>query len=114
MAERRRVAESERVLRVNVAAELLAAGMPVAEAARRLADRFDVSSRQGYRYAEQAARSGPMALPEPRVVFSVKLPARLADRVRGRARETGTTISALVTQALTEFVSRNHGRRPGR
>jgi hypothetical protein len=45
-------------------------------------------------------------VPETSVVFIVKLPAALADRVRAHARESGSTISA---HALTEFLSR--GRR---
>jgi len=48
------------------------------------------------------------------VVFTVKVPARLADAVREHARLSGRTISAVVAQALTEFLSRgrrNHPRR---
>jgi predicted transcriptional regulator len=40
------------------------------------------------------------------VVFTVKLPATLAGRVRAAATASGQTISALVTQALTEFLDR--------
>ena len=39
-------------------------------------------------------------------MFTVRLPAALAVRVRERARESGSTISALVAQALTEFLAR--------
>ena len=53
-----------------------------------------------------------MPVPEARVVFTVKLPASLADRVRERARQTGVTISALVAQALTEFLAPRRGKRP--
>lgn len=112
MAGGRRVAEAEYAERVNAAAELLAAGGSVAEAARVLAERFAVSRRQARRYAEQAASSGRVAVPEASVVFTVKLPASVSDRVRERARETGVTISALVTRALVEFLSRGRGGRP--
>ena len=37
------------------------------------------------------------------MVFTVKLPASLAARVRQHAREAGVTISAVVAQALAEF-----------
>ena len=94
--------------RVNVAMELLESGVALAEAARVLADRFGCSARQARRYVERAARSGPVAIPEETTVFTVKLPATLVARVRGRARESGSTISALVTQALTEFLVRGH------
>ncbi|HVC71368.1 MAG TPA: hypothetical protein VNC61_14025 [Acidimicrobiales bacterium] len=45
----------------------------------------------------------------PKVVFTVKLPAVIARRIRRAARGTGQSISALVTQASTEFLER-HGR----
>jgi predicted transcriptional regulator len=47
----------------------------------------------------------------PKVVFTVKLPAALARRIRRMARATGQSISALVTQALAEFFERHdsHG-----
>lgn len=49
-------------------------------------------------------------MPQARVVFTVKLPADLARRVRSTAHVRGQTISALVTQALTEFLDRLHPR----
>ena len=109
-----RVRAGEYAARVNAAADLLEAGVPVAEAARLLAGRFGCSARQGRRYAEQAARAGRAEVPPDTVVFTVKLPAGLAARVRAHARQTGLTISAVVTQALEEFLARgqkNHPRR---
>ena len=88
--------------------------MPVAEAARVLAGRFGCSVRQGRRYAEQAAGAGRAEVPPDTVVFTVKVPGGLAGRVRAHAREAGLTISAVVTQALEEFLARgqkNHPRR---
>jgi hypothetical protein len=46
------------------------------------------------------------------VVFTVKLPASLAARVRSKAARSGTTISATVAEALTEFLSHSRGRSP--
>ena len=94
--------------RVNAAAELLASWVQVVEAARLLADRFGCSARQARRYVERAAQDGPTPVPEATTVFTVRLPAVLAARVRQRARESGSTISALVAQALTEFLARGH------
>jgi hypothetical protein len=114
MAGDRRVGAGEQAARVNAAADLLEAGVPAAEAARVLAGRFGVSVRQARRYADQARASGRAEVPEESVVFTVKLPAALAGRVRAHARESGTTISAVVTRALTEFLARgrrNHPRR---
>ncbi len=73
-----------------------------------------VSVRQGRRYVEVATRSGSMAVPGERAVFTVKVPVTVAQRVREYARLSGRSISAVVTQALEEFLQRarrNHSRR---
>ena len=100
--------------RVNAAADLAEAGVPAAEAARMLAGRFGCSVRQARRYADQAARTGRAVVPRVTVVFTVKLPAGLAARVRAHARQAGLTISAVVTQALEEFLARGHRDHPRR
>jgi hypothetical protein len=104
----------EHAERINAAAELAEAGVRAAEAARVLAGRFGCSVRQGRRYVDQAAASGRVPVPEPGVVFTVKLPGRLAAAVREHARVSGRTISAVVAQALEEFVARARRERPGR
>jgi hypothetical protein len=109
-----RVRAGEYAVRVNAAADLAEAGVPAAEAARVLAGRFGCSVRQGRRYAEQAARAGRAEVPQATVVFTVKLAGQLAARVRARAREAGITISAVVTQALEEFLARGHEDPPRR
>jgi hypothetical protein len=114
MAGDRRVRAGEQAERINAAVDLLEAGMPAAEAARVLAGRFAVSVRQARRYADQAGAAGRVEVPEASVVFTVKLPAGLAGRVRAYARERETTISAVVARALTEFFAggrREHPRR---
>ena len=88
--------------------------MPVPEAARVLAGRFGCSVRQARRYAERAAQAGRAEVPQDTVVFTVKLPAGLAGRVRAHARQAGLAISAVVTQALEDYLVRgekNHPRR---
>jgi hypothetical protein len=114
MAGDRRVRAGEQAERVNAAAELLEAGVPAAEAARVLAGRFGISVRQARRYADRAGASGRVEVPEESVVFTVKLPAALAGRVRAHAHESGTTISAVVTRALTEFLARGRRNSPRR
>jgi hypothetical protein len=110
---RGRAAGSEHAERINAAAELAEAGIPAAEAARVLAGRFGCSVRQARRYVDQAAASGRVAVPEPGVVFTVKLPVRLAGAVREHAQVSGRTISAVVAQALEEFLARARRERPG-
>ena len=86
----------------------------MAEAARLLAERFDCSVRQARRYVERAGDPGRREAPEVTTVFTVRLPATLVARVRERARGSGSTISAVVAQALTEFLARDHRKRPRR
>ena len=105
--------DSARAERVNAAAELLASGVAPVQAAGVLAQRFSVSVRQARRYVEAAA-AVPVAVPETSVVFTVKLPASLAARVREYAHGSGSTISAVVARALTEFLHRAHRGRPSR
>ena len=84
----------------------------MAEASSALAQRFGCSLRQARRYAERAAESGRASVPEQTTVFTVKLPMALVARVREQAKASGSTISALVAQALTEFLAGGHGKRP--
>ena len=107
---RARVDAGEYARRVNMAVELLESGTSLAEVVRVLAQRFNCSARQARRYADRAA-TGRIAVPEATTVFTVRLPTALAARVRERAGESGTTISALVTQALTEFLLRSKRKR---
>jgi hypothetical protein len=109
----RRSGAGQHAERINAAADLAAAGLPPAEAARVLAGRFAVSARQARRYIDQAAAGGRVEVPDARVVFTVKLPAALAGRVRAYAREHHAAISAVVARALAEFLDRGHRDRPG-
>ena len=97
--------------RVNAAADAIAGGVSAVDAAAMLAARFGVSTRQARRYVDRASVTGRREVPEGSVVFTVKLPASVAARVRGRAQSSGVTISALVTEALTEFLARGRGLR---
>ena len=80
-----------------------------------LAGRYGCSVRQGRRYVDAAAARGRVRAPEVTVVFTVKLPAaRLAAAVREHARASGRTISAVVTQALEEFLAGGRRNYPPR
>jgi hypothetical protein len=114
MAGNGRADGGEYAARVNAAAGLLEAGVAAAEAARVLAGRLGCSARQARRYVDRAAAGGRVAVPEPGVVFTVKLPGRLAAAVREHARASGRTISAVVAQALEEFLARGRRDHPGR
>ncbi len=103
----------EYAARVNAAATLLAAGAAAADAIRELAGRFGCSQRQARRYVERAA-GGPVEVPVPTTVFTIKLPVGLAVRVREHAAGSGRTISSVVAQALEEFLSRGRKGHPRR
>jgi hypothetical protein len=112
MSVRGRAGGGEHAERVNAAADLLEAGAAAAGAARVLAGRFGCSVRQARRYVDQAAAGGRVLVPEPGVVFTVKLPGRLAAAAREHARVSGRTISAVVAQALEEFLPGGHRNNP--
>ncbi len=98
--------------RVNAAADLLAGGASPVDAASVLATRFGVSARQARRYVDEASSTGRRTVPQTSVVFTVKLPPALVTRVRRRAARSGVTISALVAEALTEYLSAERRRGP--
>ncbi|WP_234389036.1 hypothetical protein, partial [Streptomyces sp. AS58] len=80
------------------------------------------SGRPGRRLLPKPARmpvvlTTPMELDhaESSVVFTVKLPESLAGQIRARAHESDRAISAVVAQALAEFLQRDAPEgRPGR
>jgi transposase-like protein len=110
MNNRRRARLAQYAERVNRALGLLRR-FPPAAVLRTLARRYRVSPRQARRYVD-AAQQHPQGLPvpEPTVVFTVKLPASLARRLRALARATGVSLSSLVTRGLEEWL---HRVRPG-
>jgi hypothetical protein len=114
MTDGRRARADQVAKRINTAGELLDSGLEVVEATRALARRHRLSDRQARRYVERARDEGAVAVPGTKVVFTVKVPAELARRIRRAARTTGQTISAVVSQALAEFLDRQPGEDRGR
>ncbi|MGH7573473.1 MAG: ribbon-helix-helix protein, CopG family [Gemmatimonadota bacterium] len=114
MTDGRRARADQVAKRINTARELLDSGLELAEATRALARRHRLSDRQARRYVERARDEGAVAVPGTKVVFTVKVPAELARRIRRAARTTGQTISAVVSQALAEFLDRQPGEGRGR
>ncbi len=106
MRDRHRARADERAIRLNVAVELLGSGLAIVAASRELARRFRLSERQARRYVEQARAAGPVNVPEPTSVFTVRLPGGLVRRLRDYAHGSGRTLSSIVAQAIDEFLSR--------
>jgi hypothetical protein len=95
-----------------MALDLLKKNNSPKEVVSSLVAEFDLSARQAYRYLQQAHRTRkPLALPELKTVFTVKLPLNVVQRVRQIARGRRQPISDLVTEALEDFLTkrRTHG-----
>jgi hypothetical protein len=95
-----------------MALDLLKKNTSPNEVVSSLVAKFDLSARQAYRYLQQAQRTRkPIALPEPKTVFTVRLPVNLIQRVRQIARARRQPISDLVTEALQDFLTKlkTHG-----
>jgi hypothetical protein len=95
------------VARVNQAFEGLKAGLSPPEVTQRLIAATAISLRQAYRYVEEAQRlNAPLASVDSKVVFTVKLPEGLVDRLHRYAESTGQTLSQIVSQALVAWLRR--------
>ena len=116
MAGDRRAGGAEHAARVNAAADLLEAGVPAAEAARVLAGRFGLLGAAGPPVCRPGRGPGGAGrVPQATVVFTVRLPARLAAAVREHARKSGLGRSPRWSaQALEEFLARGHENHPRR
>lgn len=98
---------SELVKRINQAFILLHKGTDSSQIVERLVKKYGVSQIQAYRYVQQAKENnGKMAIPETAVVFTVKLPPTLINRVKKFARSKGLPISKMVRTALEEFLAK--------
>lgn len=110
-----RSSESERVHRINAAHQLLQGEMAFSEAAEALSERFAVGRRQAYRYLREAFRaSSPLDAPEPKDVFTVKLPVTLIGQLRSHPRPPGQSLSDFVCQALERALEEQSPPRPAR
>ena len=94
----------ERAERVDTA-KALCQGHSAAEAARRLAARYALSSAQAWRYIRAAHEDSSLARAEATASLHVRVPAALLVRVRARARQTGVSLGALVTRALIRLLA---------
>lgn len=109
MPASRKASADESARRVNAAVELLAMGLSVPEAARRLGRQHRISERQARRYLDRAREMGRVAIPEPKSAFTVKLSNALVGQVRGYAQFRQRTLSSIVAQALEEFLGGRAG-----
>lgn len=97
---------SEVAKRINEAFLLLDKGMAQSQIINSLAERFGTSKVQAYRYLQQAKKHQQrLPIPENSVVFTVKLPPSLIERVRTFADTKAMTMSKVVKEALEDFLA---------
>jgi predicted DNA-binding transcriptional regulator YafY len=109
-----RASESQRAERLNRARDLLGQVDQLSDAVDQLVRDCSISPRQAYRYLEQAHRlTKPVALHEPKIAFTVKLPGSLVQRVRTFAAAKRLSISDVVSKALLTLLPRGRGRGRG-
>jgi predicted DNA-binding transcriptional regulator YafY len=91
--------------RINFAVGVLSAGKTQSAARQALVRKFAISERQAFRYLKTAENTPePLAVPERKLVFTVKLPIGLIQRIRREARMSTRTLSDLVAEALGVFL----------
>lgn len=95
----------EHIQRINMTVKMLQEKQSLAQTVSTLATEYGISKRQAYRYIGEAQKTGkPLPIPEPKIVFTVKLPVKLVDQIRMFSRRTGQSLSELVTEALVTFL----------
>ncbi len=106
----RRATGSEHAERLNLAFGWLRQGLSPSETAERLAVAAQISQRQAHRYVEQARQlKAPVPAVEAKIVFTVKLPELLVERLHRYAEATGETLSEIVARALWSVLRRGGG-----
>ncbi|MCG8307108.1 MAG: hypothetical protein MI975_06910 [Cytophagales bacterium] len=97
----------ELVQRINHAFTLLGKGFSSVEVLDALINQYGVSKVQAYRYIQTAKKNQDLIpIPEPSVVFTIKLAPSLIKRIRATASSMGLSISTVVKMALEEFLSK--------
>lgn len=106
-----RASSAQKAERLNRARDLLREFDQLPDAVECLARDCSISPRQAYRYLQQAARlKQPLAVSEPKLAFTVKLPRGLIQRVRLYASVKNLAISEVVSRALEAWLPRGRGR----
>jgi predicted DNA-binding transcriptional regulator YafY len=106
-----RATAAQRAQRLNLARMLLQRGWSLSQAVQRLAKACSLSSRQAYRYIEQARElTMPVPVDPPKVAFTIKLPSSLVLKLRRHAARKRLTLSDIVSHALTVALDQGRGR----
>jgi hypothetical protein len=107
-----RSTHTERAQRLNAAFDLIARDFSLNEAADVLAEQFDLSLRQAYRYLQEAQNiKRPVEISEPTIPITIKVPGDVVVKLRAYAQASGLTIGETVARAVLRFLAkaRRHG-----
>ncbi len=75
-------------------------------------DQYGISKRQAYRYIQEAKMiRKDVPIPDTKIAFTVKLSQNLIQALRQHAKDTGKTLSEIVTRSLEAFLQ--NGQRRG-
>lgn len=106
-----RASDAQRAERLNLARTLMQHHPHLPDAAERLARACAISTRQAYRYLDQAQQlKRPVPIVDAKVSFTVKLSRSLVDKLRSYAASTGLTLSEIVSRAVLAVLHRGGGR----
>jgi hypothetical protein len=106
-----RASSTQKAERLNRARVLLQQADQLSDAVEQLVQDCSISPRQAYRYLKQAQQlKRPVPPPEAKLVFTVKLPHSLIQRVRTYAATKRLSISEVVSRALLALLPRGRGR----
>jgi hypothetical protein len=73
---------------------------------------YGISKRQAYRYIQEAKMiKKDVPIPDTKIAFTVKLSQNLIQTLRQHAKDTGKTLSEIVTRSLEAFLQ--NGQRRG-
>ena len=105
---------SELAKRINQAFTMLQKDKPQPQIVERLMQKYGVSQIQAYRYIQLAKEiNEKMAIPENSVVFTVKLPPTLINRIKKLSGSKGLSISKVVHTALEEYLAKKDHAKKG-
>lgn len=102
----------ERAKRINFARAVISRYDTTANAVSAMIDQYGISKRQAYRYVQEAKMiRKDVPIPDTKIAFTVKLSQNLIQALRQHAKETGKTLSEIVTRSLEAFLQ--NGQRHG-
>lgn len=102
----------ERAKRINSARAFIKRHDTAAKAVSMMIAQYGISKRQAYRYIQEAKMiRKDVPIPDTKIAFTVKLSQNLIQALRQHAKDTGKTLSEIVTRSLEAFLQ--NGQRRG-